>query len=61
MSEFIIAIGLVLVIEGLIWAAFPSAALKMLQSASQMPEQTLRAGGTVVLAFGVLLVWIVRG
>ena len=61
MSEVISAVGLVLVIEGLIWAAFPGAAIRMLQSASHMPEQTLRTIGLSVLAAGVLLVWLVKG
>jgi uncharacterized protein len=61
MSEMISALGLVLVIEGLVWAAFPGAALRMLQSASHMPEQTLRTIGLSVLAAGVIVVWLVRG
>ena len=61
MSELFSALGLVLVIEGLVWAAFPGSALKMLQSASRMPEQTLRTIGLSVLAGGVLLVWLARG
>jgi uncharacterized protein len=61
MSELLSALGLVLVIEGILWAAFPHMALKMLQTASQMPEQTLRVVGLSVLAGGVILVWLVRG
>lgn len=61
MSELLSALGLVLVIEGLLWAAFPGMAVKLLQTASQMPEQTLRTIGLSVLAAGVLLVWLVRG
>ncbi len=61
MSELISAIGMVLVIEGIVWAAFPGMALKMLQTASQTPEQTLRTIGLSVLAAGVLVIWLVRG
>lgn len=61
MSDFVVAIGLVLVIEGLLWAAFPRAGLKLLETASQTPEHSLRAVGAVAVAAGVLIVWLIRG
>ena len=61
MSELISALGLVLVIEGVVWAAFPGMATRMLSAATKMPEQTLRTAGLSVVATGVLLVWLVRG
>ena len=39
MSDILVAIGLVLVIEGLLWAAAPQLALRLLAAAAQMPEQ----------------------
>jgi hypothetical protein len=59
-SELIVALGLVLVIEGLIWAAFPRLGLRMLIAASEMPEQALRLSGALALALGVLVVWLAR-
>ena len=61
MTELIGAVGLVLVIEGVIWAAFPGMAMQLLRAASQLPEQTLRLCGLAVLAAGVTIVWLVRG
>ena len=61
MSDFLTAIGLVLVIEGLLYAAVPSVAKRMAFDVSEMPEQTLRTIGTVVLCIGVGVVWIIRG
>jgi uncharacterized protein YjeT (DUF2065 family) len=61
MSDFIVAIGLVLVIEGLLWAAFPRAGVRLLEAASGAPEQSLRAVGAAAVAAGVLIVWLVRG
>ncbi|MFM9943370.1 MAG: DUF2065 domain-containing protein [Hyphomicrobiaceae bacterium] len=61
MSDLIVALGLVLVIEGLLWAAFPKVGLRMLTSASAMPEQALRIAGALSIALGVLVVWLVRG
>jgi len=61
MSDFLTAIGLVLVIEGLLYAAVPSVAKRMAIDVSEMPEQVLRTIGTVVLCIGVGIVWIIRG
>ena len=61
MGDILVGIGLVLVIEGLLWAAFPWLAIKMLAAAVETPEQSLRAAGTIAIAFGVIIVWVVRG
>jgi uncharacterized protein len=61
MSDFIVALGLVLVIEGLVYAAFPQATKRMAENALAVPDATLRIAGVVAAGFGVLLVWIVRG
>jgi uncharacterized protein YjeT (DUF2065 family) len=60
MSDFLVGLGFVLVIEGMLYAAFPGGLKKMMAMAQEMPEQSLRAGGLVALAAGVLLVWLVR-
>lgn len=61
MSDLLAAAGLVLVIEGLLWAAAPQLALRLAVSAAQTPEATLRLVGTAAVAAGVLVVWLVRG
>ncbi|MBN9262883.1 MAG: DUF2065 domain-containing protein [Hyphomicrobium sp.] len=61
MSDLVAALGLVLVIEGLLWAAFPSLTTRILKSVVETPEAVLRITGVVVLALGVLIVWLVRG
>lgn len=61
MSELIVALGLVLVIEGLLWALAPRFGLRMLEAAAEMPESSLRTAGAVAVAIGVLIVWFVRG
>ena len=61
MSDLIVGLGLVLVVEGLLWAAFPSAGRRMLEIASQTPEHSLRIGGAVAMLLGVAAVWLVRG
>jgi uncharacterized protein YjeT (DUF2065 family) len=61
MTDFVVAIGLVLVIEGLLWAAFPRLGMKFLEAAAGTPEQSLRTIGAVAVALGVIIVWFVRG
>lgn len=61
MSDLLVAVGLVLVIEGLLWALFPSFGRKMLEALSDMPEQTLRLSGAAAVAIGVLIVGLIRG
>ena len=61
MSDFVAALGLVLVIEGLVWAAFPRGGTALLEVAAATPERSLRLGGLVAMAGGVGLVWLVRG
>ena len=56
MSDLVVAIGLVMVIEGLLWAAAPQLGLKLLAAAEHMPERTLRTAGTVAVAAGFVIV-----
>jgi uncharacterized protein YjeT (DUF2065 family) len=61
MSDFLAAIGLVFVIEGLIFAAFPTAAKKAIASVLDTPDASLRAIGIGSAVVGLIVVWLVRG
>lgn len=61
MRDFLAAIGLVLVIEGLVYGGFPALARKLAAEVLSMPENVLRIGGLVAIAVGVGIVWLVRG
>jgi uncharacterized protein YjeT (DUF2065 family) len=61
MSDLLVAVGLVMVIEGLLWAVAPQLGLRLLTAAQQMPDQALRTAGAAAVAAGVVLVWLVRG
>jgi len=61
MSDFIVAIGLVFAIEGLIFAAFPGAAKRLAANALESPENALRIAGVVSAVLGIAIVWLVRG
>jgi uncharacterized protein YjeT (DUF2065 family) len=61
MTDFFVAIGLVFVIEGLMFAAFPASAKRAMMSVVETPEQTLRLVGLGCALVGVILVWAMRG
>lgn len=61
MLDFLAALGLVFVIEGLIFTAFPAQAKRAMASALAAPEATLRAVGIGSAVIGLALVWLVRG
>jgi len=61
MSDFLAALGLVFVIEGLIFAAFPAQAKRAMQSVMETPEASLRVIGIGSALIGVIVVWLVRG
>lgn len=61
MSDLICALGLVLVLEGVIYGGMPHLAKKLAAEVVILPEGALRVGGLVAVAAGVGLVWLVRG
>jgi hypothetical protein len=61
MTDFLVALGLVFVIEGLVFAAFPGAAKRAVAQVLEMPEAALRLVGIFSALLGLILVWLVRG
>lgn len=61
MSDLFAALGLVLAIEGVLFAGFPGAAKKAGENMLRTPETTLRTIGIVSAIVGVAIVWMVRG
>ena len=61
MSDFLTALALVFVIEGLVLAVFPRAPLLVYQQLSQMPPERLRVIGICAAGLGLLGVWLIRG
>lgn len=60
MKELGVAFGLLLVIEGLLYAMFPGAMKNMLTIMKDMPAQKLRTGGLFFAAFGFIIVWYIK-
>ncbi len=61
MHDLFVALGLVLVIEGLVWALAPDTGRRLLALAAQMPNNSLQMAGWSAVAVGVLIVWLLRG
>lgn len=61
MSDFLTAIGLLFVFEGLIYSAAPGGAKRMAVEVLRLPESVLRFVGLGSMIAGIAIVWIVRG
>ena len=61
MAEFVMALGFVLVIEGLLYALVPGQLKAMMLSFQKLSDDQLRIGGVTAVAMGVIIVWLVRG
>ena len=61
MWDLVVALGLVLALEGLLFAAFPGAAKKAMANVLETPDQVLRGIGLASALIGVLTIWLVRG
>jgi len=61
MADFIVALGLVFVIEGLIFAVSPASAKNAMAHVLGTADGPLRVVGIVSAVVGVILVWFVRG
>jgi|TARA_B100001540_G_C15327651_1_gene426523 uncharacterized protein YjeT (DUF2065 family) len=57
MRELIIALGLFLFIEGILYALFPSKMKNMLSKLNQISNGQLRSGGLIFAILGFLIIW----
>ncbi|MEJ2515977.1 MAG: DUF2065 domain-containing protein [Gammaproteobacteria bacterium] len=59
-TDFLSAIALVMVIEGLLPFANPRGSRRAMAMLAQMPEDKLRLTGLLSMVAGLLLLWFVR-
>jgi|TARA_B110000438_G_C15262457_1_gene414715 hypothetical protein len=60
MKELIIAFGLFLFIEGIIYALFPSKMKNMLKKMETIKDSQLRTGGLIFAIIGFFIVWSIK-
>ena len=60
MKELVIAFGLLLFIEGILYALFPSKMKNMLEKIKTINENQLRIGGLVFTVIGFLIIWYMK-
>ena len=60
MRELIMAFGLFLFIEGILYALFPSKMKNMLKKIDTIKDNQLRTGGLLFSIIGFLIIWYVK-
>ena len=60
MRELIIAFGLFLFIEGILYAIFPSKMKNMIMRLKEATDNQLRTGGLIFAVIGFLIVWYLK-
>ena len=61
MKELIIAFGLFLFIEGILYAIFPSKMKIMLKKLELVNDSQLRTGGLVFATIGFIIIYFIKG
>ena len=60
-ATLFLALGLVLIAEGLVYALAPSIVEQLLVALSALPKDSRRMLGLAALAIGVVMVWAAKG
>ena len=60
MTEFFVAIGLAIAIEGFVYALFPNAMKRMMAQILEQPPEKIRSAGLIAAVIGVGLIWLIR-
>ena len=59
-GDFLVGLGMLLVLEGLLFTAIPGWMRSAMKSALASPDNILRAVGLVSAVVGLILIWLVR-
>jgi len=60
MTEFLTALALAIVIEGIVYAAFPDQMKRALALLLDTPSSTMRVTALTIAIGGFILLWLVR-
>ena len=59
-NDFVVGVGVLLVIEGLLFTALPNGMRAAMKSALASPDNMLRAVGLASAVIGLVLIWLMR-
>ena len=60
MNELVIAFGLLLFIEGMLYAIFPAKMKNMLRKLEILKESQLRTGGLIFAVIGFIIIYYIK-
>jgi len=60
MNELVIAFGLFLFIEGILYAIFPAKMKNMLKKLELVKDSQLRSGGLIFAIIGFIIIWYLK-
>ena len=60
MRELIIAFGVFLFIEGILYAIFPSKMKNMIMKLKEATDKQLRTGGLIFAVIGFFIIWYLK-
>ena len=60
MKDLIIAFGLFLFIEGILYALFPSKMKSMLKKMEMIKDSQLRSSGLIFAVIGFVIIWYIK-
>ncbi|MAR87618.1 MAG: hypothetical protein CMM17_04895 [Rhodospirillaceae bacterium] len=60
MKDLFTALALVLVIEGVLYALFPSKMRYLISKMTEVQDTSLRTSGILAILVGVACVWVIR-
>jgi uncharacterized protein len=58
--DFLIGVGILFVLEGVLFAASPAFMRRAMKSAMEMPDNILRVVGIASAVAGLILIWLIR-
>ena len=61
MNELVIALGLFLFIEGVLYAIFPAKMKNMLKKLELVKDSQLRSGGLIFAVLGFVIIYYIKG
>ena len=61
MNELVIAFGLFLLIEGILYAIFPAKMKNILKKLELVKDSQLRSGGLIFAIIGFIIIYYIKG